>query len=111
MQNKFKLQSSHVAFILGNLFGAISLFSLEMFNALPQPLYALTFLFGRIGFFLVEIILWPICKFNTDHLCRGLGLDGGPLVWVEWTGLFVSVMIGYGFVFLLVYMLFQKMRS
>jgi hypothetical protein len=111
MQSKFKLKSSYIIFVLGNITGLVSLVSVEKFNTIPQPFKTVTFLLAQIGFILVKIIQWPICLLNPNNICRGLGLDGGPLVWMEWTGLFISVIIGYGFLFVCVYMLFKKMHS
>ncbi|EKE06873.1 MAG: hypothetical protein ACD_18C00249G0008 [uncultured bacterium] len=66
---------------------------------------------AKIGVWISDIILWSICKFDTNDLCRGLGLDGGPLEWIEWTGIIGGLIVGYGLIFLLVYILYQKIKK
>lgn len=76
------------------------------------PLFFQIFGFpAKVGLLISDIILWPICKLDTTNICRGLGLDGGPLAWIEWTGLFGGMIIGYGIIFLLIYLLYIKAKK
>jgi len=93
-----------LTFIIGCAFGAALL--------LMPPLFPQILGFpAKVGFLISEIILWPICKLDTTGICRGLGLDGGPLAWIEWTGLFGGMIIGYGIIFLLIYLLYLKAKK
>jgi hypothetical protein len=40
-----------------------------------------------------------LCPLLPPDSCRGLGLDGGPLEWLEWVMLFLQFAIGYGILF------------
>lgn len=100
-----------IAFIGGCLFGGGLLFFESILNSIPPFLVQIIGFPAKAGLIISNIILWPICKFDTTNICRGLGLDGGPLEWIEWAGLFGGMIIGYGLIFLLIYILYLKIKN
>jgi len=64
-----------------------------------------------IGFAISNIVLFPICFVNPHNICRGLGLDGGPLEFIEWAGMFGGMFVGYGVYGLGLYLLYKKIRK
>lgn len=56
--------------------------------------------------------LYYLCHlFNSDYTCRGLGFDGGPLVWVEFVQMLAPVAILYGLLFVVIYKLIKKIKN
>ncbi len=64
-----------------------------------------------IGMYIGDILLGPVCHFSTTNICRGLGFDGGPLEWVEWTSLIGGGILIYGLIFWGVYRLYLFIRN
>ncbi len=65
-----------------------------------------------LGIFLSELILWPVCSYSkTSGYCIGLGFDDGPLQWLEYGCVFLSLILFYGLVFWVVYRLLQYIKK
>jgi hypothetical protein len=99
-----------LAFVIGCILG----FGLLVYEPLlaSMPAYAVRVIMFPAsigGLSISDAILHPICK-DGPYICRGLGLDGGPLAWVELTGILGGMMIGYGLLFLLIYILYLKLK-
>lgn len=104
-----------IAFLSGCFFGTLLLGFLIIFektlNLFPHLLVGIITFPALIGIKIGDLIIWPICKLNTGDLCRGLPIDGGPLVWIEWTSMYAGLIIGYGLIFLFVYNLYTKIKN
>lgn len=49
----------------------------------------------------VDSALHWVCNVFRSDICRGIGFDGGPLVWIEWTSAVIAMAFWYGLIFLL----------
>jgi|GEM_PF-4232911 len=57
-----------------------------------------------------SVLHWIADVFNSD-IDRGLGFDGGPLEWVEWLSIVVSMIVSYGFISLIIAKLVEFFRK
>ncbi len=73
-------------------------------------MYILLFIPTMITWFTDKLLFW-FCSFTDPQACRGLGFDGGPLEWVEWTALFVMLMVYYGLLFIAVAKLIKLIKK
>jgi hypothetical protein len=92
-------------FLLGATFGLIIFVSLFFIpsgkmNPLLEKVFVVAYFPGGIINPTDSILHW-FCNLFQSNACRGLGFDGGPLVWVEWTFITIAMAIWYGFIFLL----------
>ncbi|MBT4153207.1 MAG: hypothetical protein HOE53_01000 [Candidatus Magasanikbacteria bacterium] len=101
-----------IAFLIGAITGAIIIYT-EFFGISNVP----SWLIDAIGFPIIigllvsRIILWPVCALSQTNICRGLGFDGGPLEWVEWTSIYLHTMVFYGLLFVGIYMVYLKIKK
>ncbi len=67
---------------------------------------------GKYGYFIIGgAVLTAIClvdqKIFKANLCRGLAFDGGPLEWVEWASVYISMAVVYGLLTFVIYKLYK----
>ena len=108
-----KLKSSTKVFIIGSFTGLIVSLPL-MFLPISQDhiiakitpilLYPAIVAFRNVN----RPLQWLCDLFNSD-LCRGLGLDGGPLVWVEWATLIIGSAMWIGVIFVIIHVFYRKL--
>jgi len=64
---------------------------------------------GSVVYFIVDLIMTPLCKISETNICRGLSFDGGPLEWIEWLAVYSGMIIGYALIFLSLHKLFNSL--
>lgn len=105
-----------VAFLVGAVFGIGYLFAI--FFLLPHPPAWLERILRATIFPLsssiemTDRVLYFFCDlFNQGSMCRGLGFDGGPLEWIEWVSVFVTIALAYGLLGLAVHEVADRVKS
>ena len=93
-------------FLIGGSFGLALFLILVWLASRPEegvelPLISVLFPWFHLN--LDDRFLELLCNIlNRPNLCRGLGLDGGPLAWVEYIWAYVSPFIFYGIFFVII---------
>ena len=101
-----------IAFLTGFVIGCVVLLLImssrivDAFTPVLMPLIIIRPLFS-----LIEPALDWICGFFKPDLCRGLGFDGGPLVWVEYVWFFIVMGVYYGLIVEIIYWIMQWVLS
>jgi hypothetical protein len=104
-------------FGIGFVFGLIILLAI-VGNTTPSQLDNILLPFAIIGP-IFKILLMPLDFFcaHTNYMignreaCAGLGFDGGPLEWIEFTLLYISTGLYYGSVFLFISEFYRIIRG
>ena len=107
------------SFLLGSAFG---LFFFDFFYEVSDYLIMWNSNLREFMNTLADILFFPahlvrytgwlhyLCKLFNSNACRGLGFDGGPLVWVEFVQMLAPVALLYGLLFVLIYKLVEKTK-
>ncbi|MBU2566272.1 hypothetical protein KKG46_01790 [Patescibacteria group bacterium] len=98
------------AFIVGAIFGQLLLYGLLHFvnqgdlwvTYLAYPAFIVRY---------VDVPLLWLCNIFNSNLCIGMGLDGGPLEWVEWAVMYTSMSVTYGLLFVIIYKIYSMFKD